>query len=137
MQPSHRSAVLVLREYITRAAQRDDSPRMLRVVLDGRAQARDVYVDGAVEVLECLTLGEIHQRFTREHAAGAFRQCQQQRELVAGQRLALAIEPHFARALVDLEPAELQHLGLALPDTPAQDGAQSRQQLAWLERLGQ
>ena len=81
-------------------------------------------------------LGQVHECFARQHAPGALGQRQQNRELVAGERLAHAIDAHLARPLVDLQPAKMQHLRAALRQSPAQDGAQSRQQLARLEGLG-
>ena len=55
-------AVLLFREHVARAAQRENAARPLRIVFDGGAQARDVHVDRPIEVLEGLALGEIHQR---------------------------------------------------------------------------
>jgi hypothetical protein len=49
----------------------------------------------------------------------------------------LAIQPRDPRALVDLEPAEAQHVGLRRRAAAPQDGAQPGLQLARLERLGE
>ena len=55
-------AVLLFREHVAGAAQRENAARPLRIVFDGRAQARDVHVDRPVEVLERFARGEVHQR---------------------------------------------------------------------------
>ena len=51
VQPAHLS-ILFLGEHVTRTAQRENPSRPLRVILDGRAQARDVHVDRTVEIFE-------------------------------------------------------------------------------------
>ena len=99
-------------EDVARAAHRQDAARLLGIVLDGGADADDMDVDRAVEGLELLALQQVHQRIARQHAAGALGQRQQQGELVGGEWPLLAVDPHDARALVDLEPPEAQHLGL-------------------------
>ena len=71
-------------------------------------------------------LTQIHERLARHHAAGMLGQREQQRELVAGERARLAVEPHLARAGVDLEPAEAQHLGAALAAARGAGSARSR-----------
>ena len=81
---------------------------LLRIVLDRRADARDVHVDGAVEGLERLAAHELHQLLARQHAARLLGERHQQLELVAGERALVAVEPHVARVAVDLEPAEAQ-----------------------------
>ena len=43
----------------------------------------------------------------------------------------------FPRADVDFKPTETQHIGFLLPSAPPQNGAEPRQHLARLERLGQ
>ena len=46
-----------------------------------------------------------------------------------------ALDAHRARVAIDLEPAEAQDLRGATRLPPAQDRAQARQKLPWLERL--
>ena len=58
-------------------------------------------------------LQRIHDLVARQHAAGALRQHDQQVELVAGQVAGLAVQARLARAEVDLEAAEAQHLVVA------------------------
>ena len=82
---------------------------MARVVLDGGADARDVHVDAAVEGLQGVPAHALHQRFAREHAAGAVGQSHQQVELMAGERPLAPVEADDARLAVDLEPPEAQH----------------------------
>ena len=57
-------------------------------------------------------LSEVHQGVARHDAAGMLGEREQERELVAGERARRAVEPHRARAAIDLEPAEAQHVGL-------------------------
>ena len=55
VEAAHRIAsVLRLGEHVAGAAHGDDAARLLGIVLDGRADARDVHVDGAVEGLQRL-----------------------------------------------------------------------------------
>ena len=96
-----------------------------------------MHVDRAVEGVERLTLDDIHQGVARHDEPGALRERQQQGELIARERARHAVEPRRARAAIDLQPAEAQDVGLRRALAPAQDGAQPRQQLARLERLGQ
>src|SRR5712672_2471919 len=56
------SAILVTGEDVARAAHRQDAARLLGIVLDGGADARDMDVDRAVEGFELLTLEQVHQR---------------------------------------------------------------------------
>ena len=94
-------------------------------------------VDGAVEGFELLAFQHVHQRVARQYAAGTLGQRQQQRELVGGEGAFLAVEPHGAGALVDLETAEAHRVGLRGRALAAQDGAQPGLQLARLEGLGE
>src|SRR6188508_995624 len=89
--------VLLAREHVAGAAHREDAARRLRVVLDDGADARDVDVDRAVEGLERMALQRIHDLVTREDAAGALREDDQQVELVPGEVADLAVEAGDAR----------------------------------------
>ena len=105
----------LLREHVARAAHREHAARRLRVVLDRRADARDVDVDRAVEGLQRIALERVHDLVAREHAPGALRQHDEQVELVAGQLAGLAVDARGARAEVDLQAAEAQHLARRRP----------------------
>ena len=95
-------------------------------------------VDRAVEGFELLALQHVHQCVAREDAAGALGQRQQNRELVRGDGALLAVDPHDARALVDLEAAEAKNVGFRCGAAlAAQDGAQAGLQFARLEWLGE
>ena len=59
---------------------------------------------------ERMALERIHDLVAREHAARALRQHDEQVELVAGEVAGLAVEAGDARAEVDLEAAEAQHV---------------------------
>ena len=102
-----------LREHIAGAAHGDDAARLLRIVLDGGADARDVDVDRAVERFEPLVLHHVHDGVARQHAPGVLREREQHGELIAGQFAGRAVEPGLPRADVDLQPAEAQHLDVA------------------------
>ncbi len=79
---------------------------------------------------------EFDQLFAREHASGALSHRREQRELVARQRFVLAVEPDHARAAVDLEPAEAQHVGRRPGRAAAEHDPDARQELTRLEGLG-
>src|SRR6185436_14565730 len=103
--------ILLLCEHVAAAADRDDATRLSRIVFDDGANARDMYIDGAVERFQRFALELLHQCLSRQHAAGVLRQCQQQRELIAGQFTYHAINPHRTSGTVDLQSAETQHVG--------------------------
>ncbi len=90
----------------------------------------------AVEGLELLALHQVHQRVAHVSTRPArSARGQQQGVLVAGERLVVAIDPHAARALVDLQPPEAQDLGpLRTRSRRRKDGAQPGLQLARLEQ---
>src|SRR5678815_4900999 len=94
--------VLVAREDVAGATHGDDAPWPPRVVLDGRAYARDVDVDAAVERLQRVAAHALHQRVAREDPARALGEGRQQVELVAGQRPLPSVEADAARLAVDL-----------------------------------
>src|SRR6478672_7429119 len=102
--------VLLAREHVARAAHGEDAARRLRIVLDHGADARDMNVDRAVEGLERMALERIHDLVAREHPAGTLREDDEEIELVAGEVARLAVEPGDARADVDLETAEAEHV---------------------------
>src|SRR5262245_36646675 len=56
---------------------------------------------------------------------------------MARQRALFAVDAHYARAAVDLEPAEAQAVRRTRTLPPAQDRSQAREQLARIERLRQ
>src|SRR2546426_1316693 len=117
------ASVLLLGEDVAGAADREDATRPLRVVLDGRADARDVDVDRAVEGLERLAPDEIHEGGPREHAARLLGEGDEQRELVAGEAPFHSVHPHGAGVAIDLEPAKAQHVRCAAGLAPAEDRA--------------
>src|SRR5438067_101536 len=80
------------------AAHRLDALGAARVVAELLAEPRDVHVDGAVERILGVALGELHQLLAAEHAAGALGEHVEERELVAGEVEALAAELGDARA---------------------------------------
>src|SRR5262245_39469990 len=112
--PRHRCAgrasasLLLAGEHVAGAAHGEDAARLLRIVLDRRADPRDVDVDRAIEGLERLALDEIHQRIPRHHAAGVLGERDEKRELMTGERLVLAVEARDASVTIDLEPAEAE-----------------------------
>ena len=61
VEASHVASVLLLGKDVAGAAYRDDAAWPLHIVLDGRADARDVHIHGAVERLQRLGLHQIHQ----------------------------------------------------------------------------
>ena len=67
---------------------------MLGIGLDGGADAGNVDVDRTVESVEFVALGQFHQAIARQHAAGIFRQRQQQFELVARQAAFVAVNTY-------------------------------------------
>src|SRR4029079_8535303 len=88
LQPGLRSLESVLlvlppREHITRAADRQDPAGMLRIILDGGPDARDMHVDRAVERSELLAPDEIHQPLAVEDAPGILGESGEEIELVA------------------------------------------------------
>src|SRR5262245_43965614 len=112
--PRHRCAgrasasLLLPGEHVAGAAHGEDAARLLRVVLDCRADPRDMDVDRAIEGLERLALDEIHQGIPRHHAAGVLGERDEEGELVAGERFVLAVDAYDAGVTVDLEPTEAQ-----------------------------
>jgi len=79
----------------------------------------------------------LHELFAGQHAARAFRQCQQQCKLMAGDFTCHTVEPHRACGAVYLQPAEAQHIGRRILPAAPEDRAQARQQFARLKRLRQ
>src|SRR5919204_2491975 len=134
---SLRMSVLLLGEHVARAAYGDDAARLLRIVLDGGADARDVHVDRAVEGLELLALHEVHQRLAREDASGALGERHEEIELERREAALRAVEPHAARVAIDLQPAVAQHARLRRAIGAPQERLQAGEQLARLERLWQ
>src|SRR5689334_299037 len=98
---SRLSPVLLFGEYVARTAHCEDTPRLLRIILDGRANARDVHVDRAIELFECGAFGEVHQRIAREHASGALGKREQQRVLIAREWLVVPIDAYLPRAAIN------------------------------------
>src|SRR4029077_9015984 len=97
---SLRMSILLLGEHVARAAHGDDAARLLYIVLDRGADARDVHVDRAVEGLELLALHQVHQRLAREHAPGALGERDEEIELQRGDAALHAVEAHAARVAV-------------------------------------
>src|SRR6185295_3326940 len=126
---------LLLGENVARAAHGDEAARLLRIVLDRRADARDVHVDRAVEGLERLASYQVHQRVARQYAAGVFRKRHDELVLQRGQRPFGAVEAHRARIAIDFETAEAQHARPRGRVGAPQERAQPGEQLARLERL--
>src|ERR671936_1023827 len=100
---SLRMSVLLLGEHVARAAHGDDAARLLRIILDRGADARDMHVDRAVEGLELLALHEVHQRLAREHAPGALGERHEEVELERGDAALDAVDAHAPRIAVDLQ----------------------------------
>ena len=95
-----------------------------------------MHVDAAVEGLEVLAPDELHQGVAGQHLARTARERPEQLELVAGDRPLLAFEPHDPGGAVDLERPEPERLRpRARPRAPAEDRAETGQQLAGVEGL--
>ena len=108
------------------------------VVLDGLPDPRDVHVDAAIERFEVLAPDELHQGIAGQHLARAARESPEQLELVAGDRPLLAFEPHDPGGAIDLQRPEPERLRFrARPRAPAEDRAQTGEQLAGVEGLRQ
>src|SRR5579864_8690087 len=87
--------LLCFGKYIAGAAHRYHAAWLLRVVLNGGADAGDVHVDRPVEGVEPFVPEQIHQGVARHHPAGVLRQREEQRELVARQGAHYAVEPRL------------------------------------------
>jgi hypothetical protein len=90
-----------------------------RAFLELLAQAPDVHVDRPLVALEIVTPDLFEQDRPRERDAGIRRELEQQRELARFQPDVAAVDPRFARRLVDLEPIERQQRGPAVATSPA------------------
>src|SRR2546427_2995857 len=99
-------SALLPREHVTGAAYGDDAARLLRILLDRRADAGNVHIHRTVEGFRRLPLEEVHQRVARHDAAGMVGKRAEQGELVAGEHAVVAVEPRAPRRPIDLEPAE-------------------------------
>src|SRR5262249_60377733 len=58
---------LRLREYVTGTPHGDDAARILRIVFNRRADARDMDIDRTIEGLKAPVLDDIHQGLARQH----------------------------------------------------------------------
>src|SRR3984893_15939497 len=137
-------SVLRFGEYVARASHCDDAPRLFWIVLDGRADARDVDINRAIERLNRLAFERIHQRFARHDPAGVLRECQEEHKLIAGKLTWRFVEPRRSRCAINFEPAIAQHVRTCpgcrssslSGAAPAQDRTQPRQSLAAGEWFG-
>src|SRR5207249_7370101 len=95
-------------------------------------------VDRPIERLVLLPFERVEDLLAREHATRGAGEDGQELELVVRQEHALAVDDDLARAEVDLELARAE-AGTTGGDRrrPAQHGADARQELPWIERLGE
>src|SRR3954465_5642618 len=91
------SAILRPCEDVADAAHGDDTPGVLRIVLDGGTQPADMDIDRTVDRLQRLTPGRVDQLLAGGDAARALRENEKGVKLMGGHGARFAGDPHRAR----------------------------------------
>src|SRR6266481_4349295 len=124
------------REEVAHAANRLDETRLLGIGLELGADLGDVDVDRAVEGVG-MSLERVEDLLAREDAAGSLGEGGQQLELVVSQYAPLARHRDLTRGEVEPDLAHAEAGGSLRGGRAPEEGANPREKLPGIERLGE